>query len=88
MTFLEATLFIIAIYIALVLVRVILGPTIWDRLLGLNAISAKIIMSIIILSLITNQPYLLDVALVYALLGFIGTVLIARFIEKKETSHD
>ncbi|MBU4540358.1 monovalent cation/H+ antiporter complex subunit F [uncultured Acetobacterium sp.] len=83
MTFLETTLFVIAIYIVLVLVRVILGPTIWDRLLGLNAISAKIIMSIIILSLITGQSYLLDVALVYALLGFISTVLIARFIEKK-----
>jgi multicomponent Na+:H+ antiporter subunit F len=83
MTFLETTLFIIAIYIALVLVRVILGPTIWDRLLGLNAISAKIIMSIVIFSIITNKTYLLDVALVYALLGFISTVLIARFIEKK-----
>ena len=83
MTFLETALFVIAIYIALVLVRVILGPTIWDRLLGLNTISAKIIMSIVIFSIITEQPYLLDVALVYALLGFIGTVLIARFIEKK-----
>jgi multicomponent Na+:H+ antiporter subunit F len=83
MTFLETTLFIIAIYIALVLVRVILGPTIWDRLLGLNAISAKIIMSIVIFSIITNKTYLLDVAFVYALLGFISTVLIARFIEKK-----
>ncbi|MDD3305721.1 MAG: monovalent cation/H+ antiporter complex subunit F [Acetobacterium sp.] len=83
MTFLETTLLVIAIYITLVLVRVILGPTIWDRLLGLNAISAKIIMSIVILALITNQSYLLDVALVYALLGFISTVLIARFIEKK-----
>lgn len=83
MTFLETTLLVLAVYITLVLVRVILGPTIWDRLLGLNAISAKIIMSIVILALITNQSYLLDVALVYALLGFISTVLIARFIEKK-----
>lgn len=83
MTFLEITLFVITVYITLVLVRVIMGPTIWDRLLGLNAISAKIIMSIVIFSIITEQSYLLDVALVYALLGFIGTVLIARFIEKK-----
>ncbi|MEL7659294.1 monovalent cation/H+ antiporter complex subunit F [Acetobacterium wieringae] len=83
MTFLEITLLIIAIYIVLVLFRVILGPTIWDRLLGLNTISAKIIMSIVLLALITDQSYLMDAALVYALLGFIGTVLIARFIEKK-----
>lgn len=83
MSFLEVSLLIIALYIVIVLIRVILGPSIWDRLLGLNAISAKIIIAIVMLSLILDQSYLLDVALVYSVLGFIGTVFIARFIEKK-----
>lgn len=83
MSFLEITLAVITVYIVLVLIRVVMGPTIWDRLLGLNTISAKIIMSIVILSVVTEKSYLLDVALVYSFLGFIGTVLIARFIEKK-----
>ncbi len=83
MSFLEISLLIISFYILIVLIRVILGPSIWDRLLGLNTISAKIIIAIVLLSLILDKAYLLDVALVYAVLGFIGTVFIARFIEKK-----
>ncbi|MBF7097081.1 monovalent cation/H+ antiporter complex subunit F [Alkalibacter mobilis] len=83
MNVLEAVLTVISILTALVLVRVIIGPTIWDRLLGLNMISAKIIMSIIILAVLTERTYLMDVALAYSVLGFIGTILIARFVEKK-----
>lgn len=83
MNFLETSLLIIGFYIIIVLIRVILGPSIWDRLLGLNTISAKIIIAIVMLSIILDKSYLLDVALVYSVLGFIGTVFIARFIEKK-----
>ena len=79
----QVVLLIIAIYSVIVVIRVILGPTIWDRLLGLNMISSKIIMSIVILAALQNQSIFLDIALVYALLGFIGTVLIARFIERR-----
>ncbi len=86
MSFLALTLLIISLYIIIVLIRVIRGPSIWDRLLGLNAISAKIIIAIVLLALILDKSYLLDVALVYSLLGFIGTVFIARFIEKKGDS--
>ena len=83
MNFLEITLSGIAIYTVFSIIRVLLGPTIWDRLLSLNVISAKIIMAIVILSVLTKQEFLLDIALVYAFLGFLGTVLIARFIEKR-----
>ncbi|TVQ40602.1 MAG: pH regulation protein F [Spirochaetaceae bacterium] len=65
------------------IIRVVVGPTIWDRLLGLNLISSKIIMAIIVYALMIQRTFLLDIAIVYALLGFIGSVLIARFIERK-----
>lgn len=64
-------------------VKVISGPSIWDRLLGFNLFSSKIIMIIILIALLSNQSYLLDIALVYALLGFVGIVFIAGFIQKK-----
>lgn len=66
-----------------IVVRIIMGPTIWDRLLGFNTLSAKVIMAIVLVAVMTDRSYLLDVALAYAFLGFIGTVLFARFIEKK-----
>ncbi len=64
-------------------VKVISGPSIWDRLLGFNLFSSKVIMIIILIALFSNQSYLLDIALVYALLGFVGIVFIAGFIQKK-----
>ncbi|MFZ7131753.1 MAG: monovalent cation/H+ antiporter complex subunit F [Eubacteriales bacterium] len=83
MHFYQMVLLVIALFIMLVVVRVILGPTIWDRLLGLNMISSKIIMLIVILAAWHDKSFYLDIALAYAFLGFIGTVLIARFIERR-----
>ncbi|MBH1939344.1 pH regulation protein F [Mobilitalea sibirica] len=83
MSFYQYVLMVLIIFAAIVLIRVLKGPTIWDRLMGFNMISAKIIMSIVILAVILNESFFLDVALAYAVLGFIGTILIAKFIEKK-----
>lgn len=63
--------------------RMILGPTIWDRLLAFNQLSSKIVMSIVLLSLVSNQTFLLDIAIVYTLFSFVASVLIARFIKEK-----
>ncbi len=82
MNYYPVVLSIMAFFTILVVIRVIIGPTIWDRLLGLNMISSKIIVSIVILAVLLDKSFLLDIALVYAVLGFLGTVLIARFIER------
>lgn len=63
--------------------RMILGPTIWDRLLAFNQLSSKIVMSIVLLSLVSKQTFLLDIAIVYTLFSFVSNVLIARFIKEK-----
>ena len=83
MNFFDYILIIIFILIILVFIRTLIGPTIWDRLLGFNMISSKIIMAIVIYSVTTRHSYYLDVALAYSMLGFIGTIIIARFIEKR-----
>ena len=66
-----------------VIIRMIQGPTIWDRLLTFNQVSSKITISIVMLSIITSQSFLLDIAIVYTLLSFIAAVLIARFVREK-----
>jgi len=82
-SFYDAVLLTLALLTIGGIIRVVIGPTIWDRLLGLNLISSKIIMAIIVFALMIQRTFLLDIAIVYALLGFIGSVLIARFIERK-----
>jgi len=65
------------------LYRIIKGPSVWDRLLGLNLFSINMIILMMLYALIKDIDYLLDLAIVYALLGFISIVFIARFIQRK-----
>ena len=69
---------------ALYLIRVLKGPTIWDRLLGMNLISTKIIVVIIVFASLSGTTFLLDFAIVYALMGFISTIFIALFLSEKK----
>lgn len=65
------------------LIRVIIVPTIWDRLLGINLITSKIIMFLVVLALVLDKTYILDFAIIYALLGFIGIMFIAINVQRK-----
>jgi multicomponent Na+:H+ antiporter subunit F len=76
-------MYILLLLSLLCLLRVLLGPTIWDRILGFNLFSAIFILIILLYTVIEDQAYLMDVALVYALLGFISIVFITRFLQKK-----
>ena len=67
-------------FLALFIVRVIKGPSIWDRLLGLSVISTKVILIIVFFASYHQIAYLLDLAIVYALLGFIGIIFTALFL--------
>jgi len=71
---------IMFIFLFLYIIRIVLGPSIWDRLLGLNLISTKIIIIIVLYASWQDTSYLLDFAIGYILLGFIGTIFIARFL--------
>ncbi len=71
---------VICIILILIMIK---GPTIWDRLLCMNELSAKSIAFIVLLSIISEQSFLLDIAIVYALFSFVSTVIVARFIKKK-----
>ncbi len=83
MDFLSITLAVLGLLLVGSLIRVVIGPTVWDRLLGLNLVTAKLVMAIVTFAFLLDRTFLLDVAIVYTLLGFIASVLIARFIERK-----
>ena len=83
MSFVEIVLIAIGLLGFLTLVRMIIGPTIWDRMVCFGVLSSKIVMCIVIFALITGQSYMLDIALLYTLFSYISTVLIARFIRKR-----
>lgn len=75
-------LVIIGLGIILCLVRLLKGPTTPDRAVALDTIATITTALLVLLSSIFQRYVYLDVALVYAVLTFIGSVAIARFLEK------
>ena len=67
--------------IVLVLIRAILGPTLYDRILAVNAIGTKTVILIVVLGVISERPEFLDIALLYALINFVVTIAILKFRE-------
>lgn len=74
-------LFMILLLLSISSIAMILNDSnVWNRLLGLNLVSTKIIILIILYAVIFDLSYMLDIAIAYTLLGFIGIIFIARFV--------
>ncbi len=80
-SFVVAAIFLI-LFMFIALYRAFLGPTCCDRVVAINAVSAKVISVIVLVSYIFGEEYFLDVALAYALISFITVVGIAKYLEK------
>lgn len=78
------------VFLLIFLYKVIIGPSIWDRLLCFNLISGKIVIIIILFASIYDTPFLLDFAIIYALFGFISEIFVANFLaeRRKEESGE
>ena len=75
-----AALAILAV-MALALVRAVSGPTIYDRILAVNIFGTKTVLLIAIMAFISSRLDVLDIALAYALINFIGVIAALRFFE-------
>ena len=73
---------ILAIVISLI--RVVKGPTAPDRIVGLDTINTIVIVGMVIFGFISGSVIYIDVAIVYALLSFISTLFIAKYLEVGE----
>nr|WP_320049517.1 monovalent cation/H+ antiporter complex subunit F [uncultured Desulfuromonas sp.] len=79
-----ATSIAILIVMGLALIRAIVGPTAFDRLLAVNMFGTKTVLFIAVFGFLTERPDFLDIALVYALVNFLGTIAVLRFFERKQ----
>jgi len=67
--------------IIMAMIRVIHGPTAPDRIVGLDTINTIVIVGMVIFGAAFNEVIYIDVAIVYALLSFISTLFIAKYLE-------
>jgi multicomponent Na+:H+ antiporter subunit F len=78
--FLLITLFILVIAMILSFIRLIQGKTLWDRILMLNLISAKVVLFIATYAVYSDRIVLLDIAISYGIIGFLTMTLLSKFI--------
>ena len=80
----------IAILVAmgLALLRTLLGPTVHDRILAVNSFGTKTVLLITLLGAMAGRGDYFDIALLYALINFIGTVALMRYSESAEMRRE
>ena len=69
----------ILLAMALVLFRLIKGPTLYDRVLAVNSFGTHTVLLIGVVGFWNGRPDFLDIALLYALINFVGTIAILKF---------
>ena len=72
-----------AILAILLFIRFVEGPTAADRMLTVNMIDTLTCLMLVFVSLYTQRSIYLDIAIVTALLGFISTTFVARYLERR-----
>ena len=63
------------------LIRALRGPTLYDRVLAVNSFGTLTVLLIALHGFLTERPEFLDIALLYAMINFIGTVAVLKFFE-------
>jgi multicomponent Na+:H+ antiporter subunit F len=79
--FFEIALIALILLSGMIFIRVIIGPSITDRVISINVLGTKVSMMIILLSFITNQESYVSVALIFAMIAFVATIGISKYID-------
>ena len=77
-----AVLIALSVSFLLILVRLIIGKTTYDRILAANSIGTIIVLAISVHGFYMGRPEFIDISIVYALINFIGTVAVLKHFDK------
>jgi multicomponent Na+:H+ antiporter subunit F len=77
------SLIMMAVSLFIVLIRMIIGPSLEDRIIGMDLMVTIGIGIIAVYSIVSSQNIFLDIAVVMALIGFLGTSAFAYYMERK-----
>lgn len=75
-----AALAALLVCMIMTLVRAVAGPTVFDRILAANSFGTKTVLVIAVINFLTGRPEFLDLALIYALINFLGTIGAMKFV--------
>ena len=78
----------ILVTMLLALIRAVLGPTVFDRILAVNMFGTMTVLMIGVLGYMTKRPDFLDLALVYALMNFLATIAVLKYSDFSKSPSD
>ena len=87
MMYLIASLAIL-VTMALALVRALLGPSVYDRVLAVNMFGTKTALLLSVVAFLYGRPDFLDLALAYALINFVGVLAVLEFFQKRSSTNE
>ncbi|TCT04146.1 multisubunit sodium/proton antiporter MrpF subunit [Tepidamorphus gemmatus] len=77
----------VLVTLALAVVRALVGPTVFDRLVAANAIGNAAILLVAVYGFLTERPQFLDMGILYALLNIVGTIAVLKYFRFGDLSH-
>jgi len=84
---LAAAALAILVTMTLAIVRALIGPTIYDRILAVNLFGTKTVLLIAVIATLADRGDYLDVALVYAMINFIAIIAVMKYFEYGSLGH-
>ena len=70
----------LTIALSLTLLRTLIGPTLYDRVLAVNSFGTKTVLLLGVLGFFMGRPAFLDLAILYALINFVATIAVLKFV--------
>lgn len=70
----------LCVALGLTLIRTLMGPTLYDRVLAVNSFGTKTVLLLGVLGFFMGRPEFLDLAILYALINFVATIAVLKFV--------
>ncbi len=78
----ETAVFLLLVTLALLLVRLVKGPSVFDKLLATNTVGTVSVLLLASIGFLNGRPDFLDLAIVYGLLNIVGTIAVLKFFRQ------
>jgi len=77
----------VLVAMALSMIRALIGPTVFDRILAVNVTGTLTVVLIAVYGFLDGRPDFLDIGLLYALINFIGTIAVSKYVKYRDLGH-
>jgi multicomponent Na+:H+ antiporter subunit F len=84
MEWIDFSLWFLIALSALCIIRVVLGPTVADRVVAIDILGIIVVGICVILSISTGRSFLIDIGIAWIILSFIGTLTMAKYLERRK----